>query len=328
MTAQRPIEERIARFMAEAAPDDVPHRVLEAAFETTRSMPQDRVLPRGLGEWLPRWTHGRLLVPAVVLLLVALLAALAVGAPLLLRLATPDLRSSVLERGVLTVAVRADHPQAVIESEGLTGFDLDVAQELALRLGVRAEIVTVTRDELAAGAGDGAWDLALGSIPADAVDPARVAAGPPYYAWPRYLLVPSGSPVAGPDELAGSVVCAVTGDPGADWAASAIPGAAATLITRPTDDDCLPELTAGTAAAVVTSTLGPADLAVRSQVRSIGGPPHEVRVVAAHRADRPESLLDDVERLLLDMARDGTLASLSERRFGGFDLSTPIVQGG
>jgi polar amino acid transport system substrate-binding protein len=324
MIHPRPIEERISLGLREAAPDDVPHRVLELAFERTRTMPQDRFVGRGRVRSITRRSPVRaaLLVAAVL----AIAAAVAVVGAQLLQPDQPDLRTRVLDAGVLRVAVRSEPPQAVVPSAGLTGFDVDVARELSSRLGVDLDLVTVTADEAGNGSGDAPWDISIASLPVAAFDPTAIAAGPAYYAWPRYVLVSASSPLGSLDELAGQIVCAVADDAGADWAMTSL--GAGTVVLRPTDDACLGELDAGRVSGVVTATLGPADLVVRAQYRSIGGPPVEQRMIAAHVDDRPASMLDELARLVRDMAADGTLADLSSRRFGGVDLSTSIVQGG
>ena len=215
MTTPRPIEGIISAWLAEAAPDDVPHRVLEAAFERTRVMPQDRTFGRGGVRDIARRSPVRLALLAAALLVLAGLAAAVVGARLV-QPNQPDLRTRVLGAGVLRVAVRADAPQAVIPSEGLSGFDVDVARELASRLGVDLDIVTVTADEARTGSARPAWDITIASLPAAALDPDALAAGPAYYAWPRYVLVPAGSQLASMDDLVGQPVCAVEHDAGAD----------------------------------------------------------------------------------------------------------------
>lgn len=323
MTSPRPIEERISAWLTEEAPDDVPHRVLELTFDRTRALPQDRAIAR-----IPvRRSASRLALIAAALLVIAGITGAVIGARLL-QPDQPDLRARVLGAGVLRVAIRAEAPQALVPTTGLSGFDVDVARELASRLPVDLDLVTVTTIDVTAGAPRGAWDIAIASLPEAAFDPAAVTAGPAYYAWPRYVLVPAASPIAAPTDLAGRTVCAVAGDAGADWAKASLADGSATVVTRTTDDACLAELDAGNVSAVVTATLGPADLDVRTRYRSIGGPPVERRVVAAGAADRPASMLEEITRLLRGMADDGTLADLSKGRFGGVDLSSSIVKGG
>ena len=324
MTEPRPIEQRIARWLEATAPDDVPDHVLEAAFARSRVIPQESPaiawLPRGLA------SRGRaaVLVAAAMLLVVALLAVAIAGG--IVRIGERDLRGRVQDAGVIRIAVRTAPPQAVVATAGLAGFDIDVANELGRRLGVRVDIVRVS--DTAASRATGPFDLEAPSLSASALDPATAVAGPAYYAWPHYLLVLATSPVTRPAELAGATVCVVEGDPSASWAGDGIAGAGGVkIVTRPTDDTCLADLRSGAVAAAVTASIGPNDLDVHRFARSIGGPPAEVRVVVARRSDHPETLLDDVRTMLRAMAADGTLGQLSRTRFG-VDLATSIAGGG
>jgi ABC-type amino acid transport substrate-binding protein len=328
MSGQRPVEERISRWLTESAPDDFPHRVLESTFELTRALPQERPRPAWLPDRLPSRARGPVLLLAAAVLVASAVAATAMVGGWLQRTAAPDLRTRVQSAGILRVAVRASAPQAVVPNIGLSGFDIDVANELANRLGLRVEIVTVSTEAVTRASRQSAWDVGLASLPASSLDPSLVTAGGPYYTWPRFLLVGATSPIADPRGLTGRTICAVDGDLGAAWARDRLGGVAQVVVTtRPTDDACINDLQSGLVDAVVTATIGPADLAVRTQVHSIGQPPDEVRVVAARRADHPDPMLADVDRILEGMARDGTLGQLSRTRFGGVDLSTTVVQG-
>jgi ABC-type amino acid transport substrate-binding protein len=77
----------------------------------------------------------------------------------------------------------------------------------------------------------------------------------------------------------------------------------------------------------VTAHLSAADLAVRADVRVIAGPPPEPRAVILplHRVPDADSdqLLRAVNDAIVAMQADGTLTRLSQKRFGGDDLTAP-----
>jgi ABC-type amino acid transport substrate-binding protein len=328
VSGQRPVEQRISRWLTESAPDDLPHRVLESTFQLTRALPQERPRPAWLPQRLPSRVRGPLLLLAAAVLVASAVAATVMVGAWLQRTAAPDLQTRVQSARTLRVAVRASAPQAVVPNIGLSGFDIDVANALGNRLGLRVEIVTVSTEAVTRPSGPPAWDVALASLPASSLDPALVTAGGPYYTWSRFLLVGATSSIADARGLAGRTICAVEGDIGAAWARDRLGGVAQVVVTtRTTDDACINDLQSGLVDAVVTATIGPADLAVRTQVHSVGRAPDEVRVVAALRADQPDTMLADVDRILADMARDGTLGQLSRTRFGGVDVSTTVVLG-
>jgi polar amino acid transport system substrate-binding protein/cystine transport system substrate-binding protein len=317
----RPIEERISRWLNDEAPDDVPNHILDAAFARSRTVRQDAAGPRVLPRSIVLRGRPLVLVAVALILLVALIAAAVVGA--LTRVSHPDLRTRIHDAGLLRVAVRSAPPQAIVPDAGLGGFDIDVANELGRRLGVRVDIVSIS--DQAASRATGAFDLELPSLPASALDLSTAVSGPAYYSWPHYLLIPASSEKGVPDDVHG-YACAVDGDSGLAWARQFLVNSSR-IVTHATDDECLADLQSGLVDAVVTAAIGPSDLVALNFARPIGGPPAEVRVVVARRSDEPAAFLDDVRTALRAMAQDGALGAMSRTRFGA-DLASQIVQVG
>lgn len=244
--------------------------------------------------------------------------------------APPSLLAVVRARGEIRIAVRPDHPQAPIGGATAVGFDVDVANELARRLGLRPALVIVPVEEMLDTQRAGQWDLALPSLATWQISSA-FATSTPYYYWPHRLVVTADSQAGGVADVAGQPICAVGGDAGELWLQGQYPGAPGTpvtgeVITAESDEACRAALTAGTVVAFVSARLSDAELDVRDDLRVIGGPPHEPRAAlvagAAAGTPRAAELLAEIERALVAMRSDGTLARLSTSRFGG-DLSTP-----
>lgn len=245
----------------------------------------------------------------------------------------PTAPSSLLaiarERGEIRIAVRPDHPQAALGGAAAVGFDVDIANELAARLRLRLALVIVPVDEMLDPARAGQWDLALPSLAAWRLDP-RFAASTPYYHWPHRLVVASGSAARDISDVEGQPICAVAGDAGEQWLRGEYPAAPGPLVTaevttRESDDECRAALLDGTVVAFVTARLSDAELDVRDDLLVIGGPAPEPRpAVALATADGAVAadLLAEVDRVLEQMRRDGTIARLSSSRFGA-DLTTP-----
>jgi len=80
--------------------------------------------------------------------------------------AEKDLLDIVLEKGTLVVSTDPNYaPQSFLNEKGeLDGFDVNVAQEVAKRLGVKLEFVTPDWDMITAGNWGGRWDLSIGSM--------------------------------------------------------------------------------------------------------------------------------------------------------------------
>ncbi len=72
----------------------------------------------------------------------------------------------VMSTGTLKVATDANWaPQSFLNDENkMDGFDVDVAREVAKRLGVEVEFVTPSWDIITAGNWNGRWDLSVGSM--------------------------------------------------------------------------------------------------------------------------------------------------------------------
>jgi ABC-type amino acid transport substrate-binding protein len=267
---------------------------------------------------------------------VAAAVALLVGSIVFLRETTrrtDDVLAGLRDRGSIRIAVRPDAPQAL--AGGLSGFDIDVATELAERLDLRSELVVRTVSEMV-GTDHAAWDLAF---PSDGrIGGEGFITSFPYYYWPVYLLVPTTSTASVPSDLDGDRICVVDGSAGQTWisgtldeaglTATARPPSSSTVASSPDDQGCIDAVGAGRSDALVTAALSPADLAVRPSLRMVGGPiVLEPRTIVAERngAD-PTSLLREVDDALSEMRTDGTLANFSRNRFGGNDLTTTPTQ--
>ena len=84
---------------------------------------------------------------------------------------TEDLLNQVTEAGKLVVSTDPNYaPQSFLNDAGdLDGFDVNVAEEVAERLGVELEFVTPDWDLITPGGWAGRWDLSIGSMtPTDA----------------------------------------------------------------------------------------------------------------------------------------------------------------
>ena len=241
-----------------------------------------------------------------------------------------DLLSAVRSRGVLRVAIRPDFPQATTDK--LAGFDIDVANALASRLGVRLEIVIVEASMMASSAPPVDWDVAMPSSSLVA----RAAAGSQRAtrttAFPTFLVVSEASGAQVPADLKGSRICVVEGSAGEAWIAGAIadptvapPSDGSISRVEANDQACLDALSSGDVDAMVTATLSAADIAVRASIRSLGQPvlldPRSV-VVRKDGPD-PSAMLEAIDAAFSDMRIHGTLVDLSRNRFGGQDLSSP-----
>jgi ABC-type amino acid transport substrate-binding protein len=280
----------------------------------------------------PAWQRRVLLIAATVALLLALLGTVIGAGALLERLRPQSVLDQIRESGVVRIALSPESPQVTFP-EGTSGFDIDFADELALRLGARSQVVIrPARDIVAGGPGD--WQLAMAGGQPPAADD-RYLASDPYYWWPIYLIALEDGVPPAVAQLAGQPVCVVAGGLGEAWL---LPGNGqrevqaivappqAVVIARPEESACLVDLQAGSVQAVVTETMLPVDLATRRNLALVGpgSVAVEPRVILLERRQvGAEELRLTLNELIAGLRADGTLSDISRRWFGGEDLTAP-----
>ena len=130
-----------------------------------------------------------------------------------------DTYARVRSRGVLTVATNSSwEPQGFIDDAGhLAGFEVDVAREIARRLGVMVRFQTPDWGLMTGGHWYGRWDMMVGSATptkarAQIVDFAGV-----YYYSPYVFVVNTGSTIRVRADLNGKTIGVETGTTSEDY---------------------------------------------------------------------------------------------------------------
>jgi polar amino acid transport system substrate-binding protein len=133
--------------------------------------------------------------------------------------ATVDTFHRVQSRGVLIVATNAGwEPQSFIDDDGgLSGFDIDVAREIARRLGVKVRFETPDWSLMTGGHWHGRWDMMVGSATptkarAHVVDFAGI-----YYYSPYVFVVNTKSAIHQRSQLNGKKIGVETGTTSEDY---------------------------------------------------------------------------------------------------------------
>lgn len=275
-----------------------------------------------------RWVQAFASLAAVAAVLVI---AAAIAGPLLqLReQGAGGLVAEVERRGVLRVAIDGGPPLAFSPGSGYDGFDIDVAREVAERLGVRLDIVVVPRPQILKGASAERWDVAMSFVP-DAVPLGSSALRTdPYANVSSAMAVREDDAASAPADLAGEALCVVAGSLSESWLAGeltagesgpAAPPDGAVPVARATLEECFAALDTGTVRGVVVdrrSDLG------GSGLRPLEPEPFENRLVAVVDGSTAgaASLVARLNQLLADMAADGTIREFSQRRFAGDDVT-------
>lgn len=118
----------------------------------------------------------------------------------------------VMDKKLLKVATDANWaPQSFLnDNNEMDGFDVNVAQEVAKRLGVEVEFVTPAWDVITAGRWSGRWDLSIGSM-TPITERAKILSFPAvYYYTPAAFVVHKDSSATKVSELNGKKIGATT----------------------------------------------------------------------------------------------------------------------
>ena len=258
--------------------------------------------------------------------------------------AVDDLLAEIKARGTIRISTDPNYaPQSFLDESGnFKGFDVDVALEIASRLGVEVEFVTPDWDLITAGNWGDQWDMSVGSM---TVTTARQKildfASPSYYYTPAQFAAVDGSGVETLDDLDGATICVgasttyeswLMGDmeslglPASSFYVDA-PPADVSIIPLTTDNDCAQQIQAGRhefQAFLTSNTVVEAAMAEDVPVHKVGTPVFSENLAVAFDRNASKdiaSLVAEVSEIIAGMHADGTLSGLSNEWFGE-DLTT------
>jgi polar amino acid transport system substrate-binding protein len=252
---------------------------------------------------------------------------------------TTDMLKQVCDDGKLTVSTDPAYPpqSSLNEQTGkYEGFDIDVATEIAKRLGVDVAWEAPTWDVITAGSWNGRWDTTVGSM-----TPTNERQKVLYFTQP-YNYTPAVAVVAADNDdindvttdLDGKKVGSCSPCTYSDFLEKklAIDGYTfdfviddAEISGYDTDTTALEDLVNGRLDAVLTSvTTAQGYIDAGNPVKIVGEPLfYEPLSVGFDKSSDPssESLFEAVDKIVGEMHEDGTLTSLSEKWYGQ-DLTT------
>jgi polar amino acid transport system substrate-binding protein len=250
-----------------------------------------------------------------------------------------ELLETVRSAGVMRVSTDPAYPpQSELKLDGsFEGFDIDVANELGRRLGVRVQFETPTFDEVQAGGWAGRWDISVGSMTITEQRLARLDFTQVYYYTPAQMGATLASGITTLEGLAGKTICVASGTTYLDWlngelqlageAPEPAPGLdGVTVTTFETDTDCAEAAAAGRTdfeGWLTSSTTFANAVAEDAPFVPVGDPVfYEPLAVAIDKAGPPHAqLLAELDRLVGEMHADGSLSELSKQWFDGLDLT-------
>ncbi|MFI5225657.1 MAG: transporter substrate-binding domain-containing protein [Candidatus Limnocylindrales bacterium] len=251
--------------------------------------------------------------------------------------ATPiagGLLDKVIKAGALTVSTDPNYaPQSVKKPDGtFEGFDIDVATEVAKRLGVKVAFVTPDWSLITAGSWSGRWDASVGSMTITADRQKVLDFSPPYYFTPAQMTASKASGITTIDGLAGKSICAGEATTYLDWLSgkkldfgslspTTSPPAGIKTVSLKTDALCPQTWASGRndfQGWLSSSTT--VDGAIKSglPVVKVGDPVYfEPLAVAVDKSGPdPTDFVVALTKIINDMHSDGTLSAMSQKWFG------------
>jgi polar amino acid transport system substrate-binding protein len=221
-----------------------------------------------------------------------------------------DLLETIRDRGTIIVSTDPNYaPQSFLQPDGtFVGFDIDVATEIAERLGVDIQFETPDWDLITAGSWAGRWDISVGSMTITTPRKQALSFTRPYYFTPAALAASERSGVTSADQLPFEL------PDGAE------------VTTLPTDANCAEAIQAGREEFDLWVSAGPTieDAINRGiPVTMVSDSIYVENLAVAIDKSGPEhaALLYEIDRIIGEMHEDGTLTELSEEWFDGEDLT-------
>ena len=272
--------------------------------------------------------------------------------------ATPDDKlAGIMARGKLVIASQTAYPPwsdyraggnrtlqtrcapGELTAGELTGFDVDVAVELARRLGVEPCFVTPPRTQVFSGSWADAWDIGLGSITITSDRMKVLYFTQPYKTTPsRFFVLRSSTAITRPEDLSGKRIGVCAGCIQEQYLQGVlkIPGQNidyvvknATIVAYNSDTLAFPDVAAGKLdAALVNEGIGLAAIRNGTPVIPLEKPAYYAPVAAVidkKSARDPVPFVRKVNAIIEDMHRDGTLTRLIKPYYPN-DLTTEAAR--
>ncbi|MCO6010699.1 glutamate ABC transporter substrate-binding protein [Actinoallomurus purpureus] len=239
---------------------------------------------------------------------------------------------SVSGKDRLVIGVSKDQPGLGFRDGYGTykGFDIDVARDIARRLGAKhLTFKPLASAEREGALRDGDVDMVVASYSITPQRKTQVVFGGPYYVAHQDILVRgTDTTVRNVRDLRGKRLCQVTGS--VSWRrVTEERKIDARLLPASTYGECLDDLTSGTVDAISTDDLILAGFAAQrgNQVRFVNAPFSDEKYGVGLRSGDIGGC-EDVNKAITEMYQDGTAATLLKRWFGstGLNVTTTVPQ--
>lgn len=256
--------------------------------------------------------------------------------------ATDDALAKICSTGTIKVSTDPRYPpqSSLDEQTGeYVGFDIDVATEIAKRLGVDIAFETPSWETITAGSWNGRWDLSVGSMTPTNDRQEVLEFSQPYYYTPAVVVVhednTSVSDIS--TDLDGAKVGVCSGCTYDQFLSKSLEIKGFTFdftiddaqtVGYDTDTSALNDLALGDGtrldAAMTSLTTAQGFIDADKPVKIVGDPVFFEPLAAAidkNSSADPTSFAAAVDEIVGNMHADGTLTDLSKKWYGGTDLT-------
>lgn len=226
-----------------------------------------------------------------------------------------DALERVESSGVLRVGIEGAYPpfNSFDSNNELVGFDVDISNAIAERLGAKAEFVPTPWDSIIGGLNAGKYEIVISSLTITDERAKKVDFTIPYYHTGTQIFAPEGHTIASTDDLSGLNIGVTLGTTFEEMALER----GAKVTTYKSDQLAMEDLQTGRIDGVITD--GPVGLAI------VAARDYKI-VTVGDRISNPaagiavdkgqENLLKAVNAALTEMQEDGTYEEISVKWFG------------
>ncbi len=250
-----------------------------------------------------------------------------------------DMLAKIKAAGTIRVATDPAYPpQSELKPDGTyQGFDIDVANKIGEKLGVKVEFITPDFAQVEAGGWADRWDISVGSMTITEPRTKKLDFTVPYYYTPAQMGATTVSKITTLDALAGKTICVGESTTYQFWLEGTlkllggVPEPApvpsgAKVTTFKTDTQCADAIAAGRndfEGWLTSSTTLDSAIANKAKFVKVGDPVfYEALAVATDKKAGPHTELQaELDKIIKGLHADGTLTTLSKKWYAGTDLS-------
>jgi len=223
------------------------------------------------------------------------------------------------EEGEVTIGVKFDVPPFGFEnpqSGEVEGFDVDMGNYIADKLGVEANFIEAISDNRIPFLADGTADLILSTMTITTDRDAEIDFSRPYYVARGRILVPEGSDIAGVDDLGGTRVCTALGSTYEGTLTEQAPDAELDLVDA--YSECLEKIQNESVDAVSTDDVILTGMIIQDESLQLVGEPLTTEPYGVGIAEGETELAEFLDATVEESFEDGTWDELYEEWVGQF----------